>query len=443
MCWSRWCASRWSPSSRPVATPASACWRRSASSPRNDWRHRHQRRGAGSSRPLLRRAGRRLVGAVGGARLRRRGGVDGRRVRQPARRVPLGRRPRRPRDRDGDRRPHDDAWFPRSTLRARLVGRRNPRRRRAADVEQLPRLFTAAGICIWTGHPEMGLAYAHTATALADDPRYDGFPRGTHSSSKRPRLCRSSRPFRGNLRRLAPEPGFAHVHGLSGLIYMLPTVGRAEEARTIIAETLAAARAHGNPDWIVWAMAGRTGSRRRPIRPALSTPFARPRLSAEHRIPYFEGSSPGTPPRSKPSTAPPRGPGAVRHRDRFVPPNRKHRPRGLHPRRAGGVLRPQRATRDRRHPLRHQHRYGTASVVIDFAETSTTCALCSATPSSTSVSPSGRRWNRPTPCITRAPDSTARSSWGPRRERPVAAVGDGDVSVHRYRGFDASLGVRL
>ena len=73
----------------------------------------------------------------------------------------------------------------------------------------------------------------------------------------------------------------------------------------------------------------------------------------------------------------------------------------------------------------------------------TTCAPCSATPSSTSVSPPGRRWNRPTPSATPATrfESPARRS-GRRRERRVAAVGDGDVSVHRYRGFDASLGGR-
>ena len=62
---------------------------------------------------------------------------------------------------------------------------------------------------------------------------------------------------------LAAQPGLAHVVGLCGMLYVLPAVGRAEEARPIAEETVAAARAHGNPFWIAWRVGRvRAGLRR-------------------------------------------------------------------------------------------------------------------------------------------------------------------------------------
>ena len=52
------------------------------------------------------------------------------RVREPARRVPVVQRTERPRDRDRDRRPHDDARLRPATLRAGRMGRTTPARRR-------------------------------------------------------------------------------------------------------------------------------------------------------------------------------------------------------------------------------------------------------------------------------------------------------------------------
>ena len=60
---------------------------------------------------------------------RARGRLGRRRVRQPARRVPLGRRPRRPGHRDGDRRPHHHAGVRPAAVRADGLGRRDPPRR--------------------------------------------------------------------------------------------------------------------------------------------------------------------------------------------------------------------------------------------------------------------------------------------------------------------------
>ena len=55
---------------------------------------------------------------------------------------------------------------------------------------------------------------------------------------------------------LAAQPGLAHVVGLCGMLYVLPVLARAEEAMAIAEETMAAARSHGNPFWIAWALHG-------------------------------------------------------------------------------------------------------------------------------------------------------------------------------------------
>jgi hypothetical protein len=45
----------------------------------------------------------------------------------------------------------------------------------AADTRQLPRLYTAASLCAFTGRAETALDYAQTARALEADPRYEPF----------------------------------------------------------------------------------------------------------------------------------------------------------------------------------------------------------------------------------------------------------------------------
>ena len=48
----------------------------------------------------------------------------------------------------------------------------------AADVPQLPRLYTAAGSACYIGRPDAAVAYAEAAVALQADPRYDPFDHG-------------------------------------------------------------------------------------------------------------------------------------------------------------------------------------------------------------------------------------------------------------------------
>jgi predicted ATPase len=130
----------------------------------------------------------------------------------------------------------------------------------AADVAYLPRLYNAAGVCAFTGRGDDAVAYTERAIELEYDPRYDPFEHGWSQAVEG-----SAHAFAGRIDRfveintaLAAETDsdMAHVGGLCGLTYMLPAVGRAAEARAIADETLAAARANGNPMLIAYALAG-------------------------------------------------------------------------------------------------------------------------------------------------------------------------------------------
>ena len=161
----------------------------------------------------------------------------------------------------------------------------------AADVDQLPRLYTAAAICFFTGYAELGASRAHIAVTLADDPRNNGFNTWDRIVEANAHLATGRvDPFIETYSNLAAEPGFARVHGLCGMLYILPVVGRIEEASTIVTETVAAARAHGNPNWVAWALVGAARALA-PADPAGALAAARQGLAyaAEHRISYFEG----------------------------------------------------------------------------------------------------------------------------------------------------------
>ena len=162
----------------------------------------------------------------------------------------------------------------------------------AVDLVQLPRLYTAAGLCSWTGSPEVGVGYAQTALTLEADPRYDGFETGWSSVAES-----SGHIFAGRIDRfveistaLAAQPGSAHVSGLCGLLYVLPSLGRAEEAMAMAEETLSAARASGNPGLIAYALGG-CGVAFTTTDPVRALNVLREALAycREHRIVYFEG----------------------------------------------------------------------------------------------------------------------------------------------------------
>ena len=162
----------------------------------------------------------------------------------------------------------------------------------AADLPQLPRLYTAASLCSFTGRLDAAVDYAQTAVALEADPRYDPFEPGWSSLWEAAAyiLRRSGRPAPWrSTPALTAQPGLAHVVGLCGMLYALPLVGRAEEAMAIAEETVAAARAHGNPFWIAFALQGygRAFTEADPAR-ALDALRQGLAFAREHRVPLWE-----------------------------------------------------------------------------------------------------------------------------------------------------------
>jgi predicted ATPase len=128
----------------------------------------------------------------------------------------------------------------------------------AADVPQLPRLYTAASLCSQTGHPEAAVGYAHTAVELAADPRYDPVAPGLARWFEGIALLYSGRTEEAlDLATiLVGQPGLAHVVGSNLTLLLLPVLGRAEEARAVAEETVVAARGHANPTLVGQALYG-------------------------------------------------------------------------------------------------------------------------------------------------------------------------------------------
>ena len=120
---------------------------------------------------------------------------------------------------------------------------------------------------------------------------------------------------------LAAQPGLRPRRRLCAtLLFMLPAVGRAEEARAIADETVTAARAHGNPFWIACARSIGYG---RAFADDRSGPSPR-RLSSgarrRPRAPAPTGAKLARPSSRRPRNRPRRprsGPRLVRHRHRL------------------------------------------------------------------------------------------------------------------------------
>jgi predicted ATPase len=160
----------------------------------------------------------------------------------------------------------------------------------AADIDQLPRAYTAASVCGLTGGQEKAIGYAQTAVSLEGDPRYDGFQHGWSSywEAVAHRYSHSVEQFLAICHELAEETGFAHVIGQCGLLGVLAGVGRPEEARAIADETLEAARDLGNPFWIAYAMTGwgRAHASQNPVA-ALEILSRSLAYTTEHRLDYM------------------------------------------------------------------------------------------------------------------------------------------------------------
>jgi predicted ATPase len=161
----------------------------------------------------------------------------------------------------------------------------------AADVTQLPRLYTAASYCAYTDRAEDAVGYAEVAITLQDEPGYEPFANGWSAfrvafadlyagrSDRCVEICTG----------LAAQTGLARVLGLCGLIPGLAVAGRFDEAIAIADDTMTAARAHANPYWIAFAYYG-YGVAYTVTDPQRALDTFRDGLAytRQHRIPYVE-----------------------------------------------------------------------------------------------------------------------------------------------------------
>jgi len=165
-----------------------------------------------------------------------------------------------------------------------------------ADAAQLPRLYSAAALWCYIGRSEAAVAHAQAGLALEADSRYDPFDPGVSRTWANVAYTISGGDINHSIEvyaDLARWPGLAGVINPIMLMYMLPAVGRGEEATALAAEAQRVARAHGNPVWIAWALAA-TGRAFVHIDPTRSLDAFRQALTVaqEQRIPFMEARVP-------------------------------------------------------------------------------------------------------------------------------------------------------
>ncbi len=128
----------------------------------------------------------------------------------------------------------------------------------AADVTQLPRLYTAACACLHIGRPEDAVGYAQAAVRLQDDTGYQPFTNGFAAYMEALAQLRVGRVDRyvEISSGLAAQTGLARVLGLVGVTFGLVFAGRSGEAIAIADDLMTAARAHANPFYVGYAYFG-------------------------------------------------------------------------------------------------------------------------------------------------------------------------------------------
>jgi predicted ATPase/class 3 adenylate cyclase len=165
----------------------------------------------------------------------------------------------------------------------------------AAEIAQLPRLYTAACVCVLMGRPRDAVDRARHATELERDPRFDpfenGWSRAWEAFGHRYSGQNGIDTMFAICDELEHQPGLAHVIGLVLALAVLPGVGRADEARARAKPTLDAARALGNPFWIAYALSGYSRAYAESD-PALAMETTRDALEYDRRqrLTYFEAN---------------------------------------------------------------------------------------------------------------------------------------------------------
>ncbi len=161
-----------------------------------------------------------------------------------------------------------------------------------AEVRHLPRLYTAAGYACFAGRAGAARANAHRATELELDSRYDACEPGYASFVEA-----LGHVYCGDLDRyveltgtVARTYGSERGYGLAAYVDGLQSAGRIEEALGLTEESVAAARALGNPYWISYALwiAGMAFSKA-DVRRAFAAWDEGVAFVREHRVQFFEG----------------------------------------------------------------------------------------------------------------------------------------------------------
>ncbi|MBV8951973.1 MAG: response regulator transcription factor [Actinobacteria bacterium] len=162
----------------------------------------------------------------------------------------------------------------------------------AADTRRLPRLYTAAGYACFAGRAVAARANAHRATELELDSRYDACEPGYASFVEA-----LGNVYCGDLDRyveltetVAHRYGSERGYGLASYVDGLQSCGRIDEALELTEESVAAARALGNPYWISYALwiAGLAFSKA-DVRRAFAAWEEGVAFVREHRVQFFEG----------------------------------------------------------------------------------------------------------------------------------------------------------
>jgi predicted ATPase/class 3 adenylate cyclase len=127
----------------------------------------------------------------------------------------------------------------------------------AADVRQLPRLYTAASLCSYLGRPDEGVEYAHAALQLEATGEHDPFDvrwSGLFEGVAHLYAGRLERAVELMAELASHDP--PNPFALGALVYYLPSLGRSDEALAMADENLGLTRARGNPIGIVYALLG-------------------------------------------------------------------------------------------------------------------------------------------------------------------------------------------
>jgi DNA-binding CsgD family transcriptional regulator len=161
-----------------------------------------------------------------------------------------------------------------------------------ADARRLPRLYTAAGYACFAGRAEAARANAHRATELEADPRYDACEPGyaTFIEALGSVYCGDLDRYIELTGRVAERWGSERGYGIASYVDGLQSAGRIDEALARAEESVAAARALGNPYWIAYSLwiAGMAFSKA-DTRRAFAAWDEGVAFVREHRVQFFEG----------------------------------------------------------------------------------------------------------------------------------------------------------